>query len=95
MILCFYFAGNLNNLALKVHEENKPFKCSLCNSKFELKSRLNRHIKEDHEKQSRQNCSLCSRAFSHIGRLNAHMVSVHEGKRQKENQKEVHEKQAD
>ena len=80
MILCFYFAGNLNNLALKVHEENKPFKCSLCNSKFELKSRLNRHIKEDHEKQSRQNCSLCSRTFSHIGRLNAHMVLLHEGK---------------
>ena len=57
--------------------QRKLFACSLCNSKFGLKSRLNRHIKEDHEKQRRQNCSLCSRTFSHIGRLNAHMISFH------------------
>ena len=62
---------------------SKPFACSLCNSKFGLKSRLNRHIKEDHGKEGRQNCSLCSRTFSHISRLKAHMTSFHEVKKSK------------
>ena len=82
-----------------VHERKKSHYCMICHSKFRLKSRLNRHIKEDHEKQQfRQNCPMCSHTFSHISRLNAHMVSVHEGKtskeNQKDNQKEVHEKQS-
>ena len=77
----------LENHIKEVHEENKPFACSLCNSKFGLKARLNRHIKEVHEKQNRQTCSLCSSTFSHIGNLNAHIASVHEGKKSKKNQK--------
>jgi DNA-directed RNA polymerase subunit RPC12/RpoP len=69
----------MENHIKEAHEENdKPFACSLCNSKFGMKSRLNRHINEDHEKEGRQNCSMCSRTFSHISRLNADMTSFHE-----------------
>ena len=85
-----YGRNRLENHIKEAHKENsKPFACSLCNSKFGLKSILNRHWCAgklpaiDHGKEDRQNCSLCSRTFSHISRLNAHMTSFHEGKKSK------------
>ena len=85
------YEENITNFEDKVtnyEEKVKQYECSLCNSKFGLKARLNRHIKEVHEKQNRQTCSLCSSTFSHIGNLNAHIASVHEGKKSKKTQKE-------
>ena len=48
-----------------VHEEKKSHYCMICHSKFRLKSRLNRHIKEDHEKRQ-SHCLPCVAALSHI-----------------------------
>ena len=74
---------NFEDKVTNYDEKVKPFECKLCNSKFGLKARLNRHIKEVHEKQNRQTCSLCGSTFSHIGNLNVHIASVHEGKKSK------------
>ena len=40
---------------LSVHEDNKPFKCDICDFMSSLKSNLNRHVASVHEEKSHSN----------------------------------------
>ena len=39
----------MNNDVATVHEGKKQFKCDICNTKFGIKSDLNRHVATVHE----------------------------------------------
>ena len=68
-----------------VHEKKKPFECSLCPSKFDLKSELKYHAwKQHYEKLSKKRhlkCSLCQYTFDGKANLNRHIAAVHEKKK--------------
>ena len=59
----------LNHVS-SVHEEIRPFECSLCNLKFCLVAKLNNHIAEVHEKKPKPfECSQYNGKFSQKGHL--------------------------
>ena len=50
--------GNLNKHKKRVHEGNKPNKCTLCNEKFRKQVDLRKHLIDNHEMQKPYNCGL-------------------------------------
>ena len=64
-----------------VHNEKKPFGCSICPSRFVSKGDMNRHVAVVHEKKKPFQCSLCQKNFSKNPDLNRHVATVHEGKK--------------
>ena len=64
-----------------VHENEKPFVCSRCPSKFVNKSNLTTHIAAVHEKKKPFMCSICPTKFSFKGQLNKHIGAIHEKKK--------------
>ena len=61
-----------------VHDENKPFKCVQCPSRFARLCGLNRHFEAVHEKKRPFECTHCERCFYEKNKLKKHMESVHD-----------------
>ena len=70
-----------NKNDLTVHEEKKPFKCSLCDVRFTQKSAVRSHVKIVHEGEKPFVCSTCGYATGRRNELARHIESVHEKKR--------------
>ena len=49
---------------LITHEDKREFECNLCESRFNLKGGLKRHIKIVHDKVMRFSCSICDKNFA-------------------------------
>ena len=61
------------------HEENKPYKCNLCDFKFKTKGQMKTHFSKIHEGK-RFHCSICGKDFLRNQELVKHVESVHEKK---------------
>ena len=70
-------ASSLKIHISSVHEEEKPFKCGICQASFSAKGDMNRHISSVHEKKKPFNCGVCQASFSTKGDMNRHISSVH------------------
>ena len=62
--------GNLNKHKKRVHEGNKPNKCTLCNEKFRKQVDLRKHLIDNHEMQKPYDCGLPFINDLVIGNLN-------------------------
>ena len=71
---------NLKRHINLVHQENKPFKCKLCNIALAEKTYMNRHISSVHEGKMPFKCDICDAKFSYKGNLTRH-TSVYERKK--------------
>ena len=73
------FDGNYLQIHVKtVHENLKPYRCSICNKSFGHKSEVKRHIKTIHEKLKLFGCEVCNKMFGHRDTLKVHVKTVHE-----------------
>ena len=61
-----------------VHEESKPFKCAICDTRFAENSDLNNHVGSVHEGNKSFKCVICDTRFAKKPELNTHVMSVHE-----------------
>ena len=63
-----------------IHSEDRPFRCSQCDSSFKRKGDLTKHIRSVHHKEKRFHCDHCSKGFFKKGDLIKHL-RVHTGER--------------
>ena len=64
-----------------VHENKKPFNCTLCDLSFSIRGNLERHATSVHEGQKPFECSICySRIYTRKEKLSEYIAVVHEGK---------------
>ena len=68
--------GNWN-----VHENEKPFRCEICQSCYKQKSDLNKHIRTVHENEKPFKCEICHSCFGRKSNLNRHKKNVHENEK--------------
>ena len=61
-----------------VHEGKKPFKCTICDTCFSLKTNLSKHIKSVHEKRKPFKCNICDADFASKQGMNNHTETVHD-----------------
>ena len=66
---------------MMIHEDLRPFGCSLCNQAFRQNSALNQHIRSVHEGERTFKCKMCEKTFFDKSKMICHMESVHEGKK--------------
>ena len=70
--------SDLNRHLGKVHEENKPFSCEICDISFTIKQALENHCYLVHDKKKSYQCPNCDPLFSRKSDLNRHIRKVHE-----------------
>ena len=72
--------GNLNNHKKRVHEGNKPNKCTLCNEKFRKQVDLRKHLIENHEMQKPYDCGIgnCNKSYKDKKSMVRHQNKVHQ-----------------
>ena len=58
-------------------EKAKGHVCPVCETKFELRKNLNRHMKEVHTSSKDFKCPICEKPFSRQEKLNRHVREVH------------------
>ena len=83
-----------NKQKQNVHEEEKLFKCDICDAQYTSNHALEGHVKSDHvknkkrkfeiedkeaEKRKRFYCEICDASFSQNGGLTRHIKTIHEG----------------
>ena len=63
--------------ALKKHDKVKleMFQCSICDTKFGLKTDLKRHVDRVHGSKKNYACDICQLKFSHTGHVNRHKTN--------------------
>jgi hypothetical protein len=54
----------------------KPLECTVCKKKFEKKSRLKVHLRENHI-NPKAKCDICGRSYTRISSLKFHMNQKH------------------
>lgn len=66
---------------LRMHIEDRPYKCKLCNRGFTEENYLNNHMRTHMpEDQKPHECKICKRRFIHMTLLNKHMLK-HSGEK--------------
>lgn len=65
---------------MRIHQKEKPYKCTLCGVSFVTSSHLGRHMKS-HNNIKPHKCPSCDRAFILPGHLQDHIRSQHTGER--------------
>ena len=64
-----------------VNNRKKKYKCKICDTSFNMREKLMRHIAAIHEGQKLFNCSICDTNFYSKQNMNQHISSVHEGQK--------------
>jgi uncharacterized Zn-finger protein len=64
---------------VSVHEEKKPFECTICDASFAYKHHMNRHIVSVHEEKKPFECNISDARFARKTHLNGHIATVHDG----------------
>ncbi|KAL7015767.1 hypothetical protein ACKWTF_016664 [Chironomus riparius] len=65
-----------------VHQNNKQFKCHLCQKAFYAQFRLNSHLRVHAESlEKKYQCSYCERRFKYKPGMNYHIRAAHTGER--------------
>ena len=59
--------------------EGALFACKLCESSFNRKLNLERHVENVHEGKKPYTCSTCGGSFAQKSGLKTHIASVHDG----------------
>ena len=77
-LLSFFEKFNLTRHIKSVHEENKPYRCSICDHNCSLKSSLKTHIESVHEEKTMHKCWICAYQCSKKSNLKRHVESLHE-----------------
>ena len=72
----------LNQNVATVHEENKQFKCDICNTNFRQKGNLDQHVATVHEGKKPFKCEICDINFGRKYHLNRHAATAHKGKKE-------------
>ncbi len=70
----YFLAEHLKRHMVSHSEEKKPFKCSLCVTRFSNRSHLNRHVKFSHLSKT-INCHYCEDKFSKKNDYYRHLYS--------------------
>jgi general transcription factor IIIA len=65
----------------KFDEENKMWKCSICNKIVSSKKNLKNHLLKIHEVGKSQTCQECEKEFDDKRELKVHTITVHDGKK--------------
>lgn len=66
---------------MTVHEEQRPFRCNVCEMSFGRKGILKKHIQMVHEHSRKFECDTCKVSFGLKSDLKRHVQSVHQKKR--------------
>ena len=61
----------------RVHENNKPYQCSICIKSFACNQSMSLHILAVHEKKKPHECHICQQKFSQKSSLTLHLKNVH------------------
>ncbi|XP_076434781.1 uncharacterized protein LOC143274750 [Babylonia areolata] len=65
-----------------IHQNNRPFKCTLCDKSFVLQTKLNSHMRDRHaEGGKRFHCDKCGYRAFHAHSLKVHQMCVHSNER--------------
>ncbi|KAL8604661.1 hypothetical protein ACOMHN_013441 [Nucella lapillus] len=65
-----------------IHQNNRPFKCTMCEKLFVLQTKLNAHIRERHTEGGRRfHCDKCGYRAFHAHSLRIHQRCVHSNER--------------
>ena len=75
---CFKTNYLLKKHISSVHEEEKPFECDICDTKFTAKQ--NRHIVAIHEGRKPFKCDNCGTCFTQKSNMTKHISSFHKYK---------------
>ena len=70
-----------NNKSASDQNENKIFKCELCQYFSFKRGHLKVHITSIHEGKKPFKCEFCDKAFSQKSKMKIHIASIHEGKK--------------
>jgi len=72
--MCYKTFSTLSSLSShrRIHSDEKPFICHLCNRSFRHQSTLNAHIMSVHSGLRPYQCEVCQKAFSSVGNLKSH-----------------------
>ena len=74
-------ASIMESQLLNISDENKTYKCHICDYNSPHKANTEKHIEFVHEGKKPHNCSLCDYACSQKGQLKRLFESVHEEKK--------------
>lgn len=66
---------------MTVHEDQKPFRCNVCDMAFGRKGVLKKHVQMVHENSRKFECEICFIPFGLKSDLKRHVQSVHQKKR--------------
>lgn len=66
---------------MTVHEEQRPFRCNVCEMSFGRKGVLKKHVQMVHEHSRKFECETCKISFGLKSDLKRHVQSVHQKKR--------------
>lgn len=79
--ITFYAYQRTERHIMTVHEEQKPFRCSVCEMSFGRKGVLKKHVQMVHENSRKFECEICTIPFGLKSDLKRHVQSVHQKKR--------------
>ena len=73
---------NLTKHIGAIHEENKPFKCDMCDYSCSQKKSMNIHVASVHKVKKPFKCDICGYSCSQKGNMNNHVAAIHERMKQ-------------
>ena len=57
-----------------IHDNEKPFKCEICQKKFGYKSTLDNHQRIVHDKNKLFKCEICQKKFGLKSNMSKHYI---------------------
>ena len=80
-VICNHMLSKLKRHVESVHEENKSYKCVICDYSCSQKDYLKRHFESVHEGKKPFKCEICKYSCSKKSTMKMHTKSIHEKKK--------------